>query len=151
MFICTAKTYVSDTRGNTKVYREGDTVTTAIYRKFNNIQKAKFTKKVSTGSHKYSTEEFNAMADIYLKLSNTEAPLECYWEEFLKAVPNTNASREGVICYFCIIRGYDNASSYTGFSNPAKELAVILEDIDCNRFGSDISVEDKIEALLATL
>ena len=151
MFICTAKTYFSDTRGNTKVYREGDTVSTAIYRKFNNIQKAKFAKKVANGAHKYSTEEFNAMAEVYLQLCDTMAPLDSYWEAFLKAVPNTNATREGVICYFCIIRGYDNASTYTGFSNPAKELAVILDDIDSNRFGSDNSVEDKIEALLATL
>jgi hypothetical protein len=151
MFICTTKTYVSDARGNIKVYRPGVTVPIAVYQKFNTIQKAKFTKKPTDSRHQYTIEEFNAMAEVYMKLSKTESPLECYWDEFLRAVPDTNANREGVICYFCIIRGYDNSSSYTGFNNPAKELAIILEDIDPKRFGSDNNVEDKIDALLATI
>jgi len=100
----------------------------------------------------YSNEEFTVMKDIYMEFCNTNKTLEEYWEEYQVRLPESNAERPGVICYFCIIRGEDNQTHYKGFKNPAQALQNILFEEDPERFdGVKPDIEDKLDSILATI
>ena len=134
-FICTRRTFVSDKRGNTTQYNPGQVIKADKYIKMNSIQKSAFSPKPRADRYSYSVDEFVSMAQIYIKLSNRSiTDLDAYWQEWVNAQPNSSASREGVICYFCIIRGLDSQSDYQGFSHPAIALQVILDDMQPDRF-----------------
>ncbi len=105
--------------------------------------------RMSTG---YSNAEFTAMKDIYLEFCNTNKTLEDYWQEYQLRMPESQANRAGVICYFCIIRGLDNQTHYEGFKNPAQALQNILWEEDNDRFdGVTTDIEGKIDALIASI
>jgi|DEB0MinimDraft_10_1074344.scaffolds.fasta_scaffold28639_3 hypothetical protein len=101
--------------------------------------------------NKYSDQEYTTMAQIYLEFADQNVSLEDYWVEFTRRLPNSLASREGFICYICIIRGLDVTNPYKGFNNPAQRLVQILNTIDPDRFEPESNIEDKIDALLATV
>lgn len=101
--------------------------------------------------NKYSDQEYTTMAQIYLEFTDQNVSLEEYWAEFTRRLPTSLASRDGVICYICIIRGLDVTNHYKGFNNPAQRLVQILNTIDPDRFEPESDIEDKIDALLATV
>ena len=105
--------------------------------------------RMTTG---YSNAEFTAMKDIYLDFCNTNKTLEDYWQEYQLRMPESNANRAGVICYFCIIRGLDNQTHYVGYKNPAQALQNILWEEDSDRFDCVTNdIEGKLDALIAAI
>ena len=151
MFINVQTTYVSDSRGNVTQYNPGDLINGAKYNKLNPIQKTRFIKKPRAERNKYSVLEYTTMAEVYIFGSKKGYSLDDMYSEFVRRLPNSEASREGVICYICIIRGLDVTSGYKGFNNPAQTLVNVLTEIDSDRFDVTADIEDKIDTLLKTV
>ena len=151
MFINIQKTFVSDSRGNVTQYNPGDLINGVKYNNLNTIQKSRFIKKPRAERNKYSVVEYTTMAEVYIVGSTQGWSLDDMYTEFVRRLPNSEASREGVICYICIIRGLDITSGYKGFNNPAQTLVNILNEIDDDRFDLTADIEEKIDTLLKTV
>ena len=139
-----------DKRGNHTLVKPGTIISNAVYNKLTPAKQAKCVINDTT-RYPYSIAEYTAIKDTYVDLGHTNN-LEDMWADYQRRMPNSDASKAGVICQLCIIRGMDIYTHYKGFNNPSKALQNILWEEDPIRFDSANSdIEDKLDALLTAI